>query len=491
MTWARKSLVLISVAGLAASMAGPAAAVPITDQDIEESYAREAQTQRTLADVEVELAQLSARSNELTATAAEKEAASILAQADLAESISLAIEAQEKANQALADLEEARKELGGVSQTMYQNSAGEITQSYYIFGAESMEDASRRSQAYGAVANQVDSKVKRFRALDEIARVMQEEADNAAAEQADAAQGVIDSADEAHRAADQQAAHVSEATAQREGLAVELAAQRGTTVELERERLDQIETDRRAKAEAEAAQVLADAEAENLARLQEQADREAAREAAQSVLRPDVPASPATPTPAPTAPAPTPTPTTPAPTTPTPAPTTPAPTTPTPTPTTPAPAPTPTPAPVPTPAPTTPAPAPVPTPAPAPAPKPVAPPQGTNGQAVVNYARQFVGSPYVWAGTSPTTGWDCVGFVWYVYKNFGHTTPRRTGSYVGQYWGAYSQVSASQARPGDIMWWPGHVGIYTGNGMHIAAWNPSMGTQEKAVWGNPVYLRVK
>ena len=198
MTWARKSLVLISVAGLAASMAGPAAAVPIMDQDIEESYAREAQTQRTLADVEVELAQLSARSNELTATAAEKEAASILAQADLAESISLAIEAQEKANQALADLEEARKELGGVSQAMYQNSAGEITQSYYIFGAESMEDASRRSQAYGAVANQVDSKVKRFRALDEIARVMQEEADNAA-EQADAAR-VCDSAEEAHRA---------------------------------------------------------------------------------------------------------------------------------------------------------------------------------------------------------------------------------------------------------------------------------------------------
>lgn len=476
MTWARKSLVLISVAGLAASMAAPAAAVPVTDQDIEDSYAREAQTERTLADVEIELAELSAQSNELAATAAEKEAASILAQADLAESISFAIEAQEKANQALADLEEARKELGGVSQAMYQNSAGEITQSYYIFGAESVEDANRRSQAYGAVANQVDSKVKRFRALEEVARVLQEEADAAAAEQAEAAQAVIDTADEARRAADEQAAQVTEASTQREALAAELAAQRGTTVELERQRLEDIEAERRAQADADAAQLVADAEAENQARL----DAQAERDAVQAVLTPTVPTSPTAPaTPSNPAPAPDPAPTTPAPqpTTPAPRPTTPPPpppVTPTPTPTTPAPQPT-TPAPRPT----------------TPPPPPVAPPQGTNGQAVVNYARQFVGSPYVWGGTSPTSGWDCVGFVWYVYQKFGHTTPRRTGSYVGQYWSAYSQVPASQAQPGDIMWWPGHVGIYTGNGMHIAAWNPSMGTQERAVWGSPVYLRVR
>ncbi|WP_394262677.1 C40 family peptidase, partial [Trueperella sp.] len=196
------------------------------------------------------------------------------------------------------------------------------------------------------------------------------------------------------------------------------------------------------------------------------------------------------PDPAPTTPAPQPTTPTPTPTTPAPQPTTPAPqpTTPAPRPTTPPPPPpvTPTPAPQPT----TPAPRPT-TPPPPPVTPPVAPPQGTNGQAVVNYARQFVGSPYVWGGTSPTSGWDCVGFVWYVYQKFGHTTPRRTGSYVGQYWSAYSQVPASQAQPGDIMWWPGHVGIYTGNGMHIAAWNPSMGTQERAVWGSPVYLRVR
>ena len=479
MTWARKSLVLISVAGLAASMAGPAAAVPVTDQDIEDSYAREAQTERTLADVEIELAELSAQSNELAATAAEKEAASILAQADLAESISFAIEAQEKANQALADLEEARKELGGVSQAMYQNSAGEITQSYYIFGAESVEDANRRSQAYGAVANQVDSKVKRFRALEEVARVLQEEADAAAAEQAEAAQAVIDTADEAKRAADEQAAQVTEASTQREALAAELAAQRGTTVELERQRLEDIEAERRAQADADAAQLVADAEAENQARL----DAQAERDAVQAVLTPTVPTSPAAPaTPSNPAPAPDPAPTTPAPqpTTPAPRPTTP-----------PAPPPvTPTPTPTPAPQPTTPAPRPT-TPPPPPVTPPVAPPQGTNGQAVVNYARQFVGSPYVWGGTSPTSGWDCVGFVWYVYQKFGHTTPRRTGSYVGQYWSAYSQVPASQAQPGDIMWWPGHVGIYTGNGMHIAAWNPSMGTQERAVWGSPVYLRVR
>ncbi len=107
------------------------------------------------------------------------------------------------------------------------------------------------------------------------------------------------------------------------------------------------------------------------------------------------------------------------------------------------------------------------------------------------FARQFDGKvPYVWGQASPETGWDCVGFTYYVFKQFGYTTPRRTGQSVGQFWSGYKQVPASQAQPGDLLWWPGHVGLYTGNGMHIAAWNPSMGTQERAVWGNPVYLRV-
>ena len=112
------------------------------------------------------------------------------------------------------------------------------------------------------------------------------------------------------------------------------------------------------------------------------------------------------------------------------------------------------------------------------------------GAQIVAYARQFAGVRYVWGGTNPSSGWDCVGFTHYVYAHFGRETPRRTGSYLGQFWKGYKVVPASQRRPGDLMWWPGHTGIYTGNNMHIAAWNPSMGTQERKVWGSPIYLRI-
>lgn len=112
------------------------------------------------------------------------------------------------------------------------------------------------------------------------------------------------------------------------------------------------------------------------------------------------------------------------------------------------------------------------------------------GARIVAYARQFAGVRYVWGGTNPSSGWDCVGFTHYVYAHFGRETPRRTGSYLGQFWKGYKVVPASQRQPGDLMWWPGHTGIYTGNNMHIAAWNPSMGTQERKVWGSPVYLRI-
>ena len=112
------------------------------------------------------------------------------------------------------------------------------------------------------------------------------------------------------------------------------------------------------------------------------------------------------------------------------------------------------------------------------------------GAQIVAYARQFAGVRYVWGGTNPSSGWDCVGFTHYIYAHFGRETPRRTGSYLGQFWKGYKVVPASQRQPGDLMWWPGHTGIYTGNNMHIAAWNPSMGTQERKVWGSPVYLRI-
>lgn len=104
---------------------------------------------------------------------------------------------------------------------------------------------------------------------------------------------------------------------------------------------------------------------------------------------------------------------------------------------------------------------------------------------VVAIARQYSGAPYVSGGTTPA-GWDCSGFTSYVYAQAGVSLPRTSGAQLN----AGYRVSASEARPGDLVWWPGHVGIYTGNGQHIAARNPSAGTAEGPVYGNPVYVRI-
>lgn len=130
-----------------------------------------------------------------------------------------------------------------------------------------------------------------------------------------------------------------------------------------------------------------------------------------------------------------------------------------------------------------PAPAPAATPAPAPAPAPAAVPAGNS--SVVGIARSLAGSPYVYGAAGPYA-FDCSGFTMYVYAKVGISLPR--SSSAQRYAGV--QVPASQARPGDLVWWPGHVGIYTGNGQHIAARNPSSGTYEGPVYGNPIYIRV-
>ena len=91
--------------------------------------------------------------------------------------------------------------------------------------------------------------------------------------------------------------------------------------------------------------------------------------------------------------------------------------------------------------------------------------------AVVNFAKQFVGNPYVYGGTSLTNGTDCSGFTMSVYANFGYSLPRSSGDYpyIGKI------VDASEALPGDIVVYAGHVGIYAGGGMMVHASTPATG----------------
>ena len=101
--------------------------------------------------------------------------------------------------------------------------------------------------------------------------------------------------------------------------------------------------------------------------------------------------------------------------------------------------------------------------APAPAPAP-----SGNGQSIVDYAMQWVGQcNYVWGGTNltPGGGVDCSGFTMNVYAAFGISLPHYSGAQIN-----YGQaVSYEQLQPGDLICFPGHVGIYIGGGMMVHA----------------------
>ena len=93
-------------------------------------------------------------------------------------------------------------------------------------------------------------------------------------------------------------------------------------------------------------------------------------------------------------------------------------------------------------------------------------PTGSSGADVVQFAKQFVGNPYVYGGTSLTNGADCSGFVMSVYKNFGVSLPHSSA--------ADRSVGAAvngleNAQPGDIICYSGHVGIYAGDGQIVHA----------------------
>ena len=97
--------------------------------------------------------------------------------------------------------------------------------------------------------------------------------------------------------------------------------------------------------------------------------------------------------------------------------------------------------------------------------------------AIYKEAQKYVGTPYVWGGSTPETGFDCSGYVCWVYNQNGYNVGRTTANGL---WNKSQHIFETEAKPGDLVFFEGtydtpgksHVGIYLGNGMMVSAGDP-------------------
>ncbi|KAB1647292.1 MULTISPECIES: C40 family peptidase [unclassified Pseudoclavibacter] len=113
-------------------------------------------------------------------------------------------------------------------------------------------------------------------------------------------------------------------------------------------------------------------------------------------------------------------------------------------------------------------------------------PQVVVGSSIIATASQFIGYPYVSGGNRPETGFDCSGLVQYVYGLHGISLPRTDAAQKA----AGTVISEAEAQPGDLVWWPGHIGFYAGNHQVLDAGNPRVGVSQRAIWGSPTFIRI-
>lgn len=440
---------IASVAALlvaAGMLSAPASADPTTDDQLQQAKDAETQTADSIASLEVELAQLAAQSNDLDMKVAEAQAAKIKADGQVNKAMADLTSAEEAFLKAAANAEDARKELAEVSNTIYREGVGSIATASYLLGAQSLEEANEKSRAYQMLGLDTDKQVQEYEALQSVATSLKAEMDKTVSGYKKAADDAAAAADAVTKAQAEVKAQEAKLASQRSKLITQLAAQKGTTAQLEEQIQAQKEAAAKEQAEKEQQELIAKAEASVPATPTIPTSSSTSTEdSAQETAKTQTTTTTKTPTTTTTTKTPTTTTTTKTPTTTT---TTKATTT-----------------------------------------------SGTSSTSVgsgtpevIALARQYIGYPYVWGTGGPNT-FDCAGFTKFIYAKIGITLPFSSSAqrYVG------TQVSASEAKPGDLLWWPGHVAIYLGNGQNIGAWNPSMGVREGPnSWiGEPIYIRLR
>lgn len=121
-----------------------------------------------------------------------------------------------------------------------------------------------------------------------------------------------------------------------------------------------------------------------------------------------------------------------------------------------------------------------------PAPKRATPSKSSSNSSVVNIAKRYTGTPYVWGGSTPR-GFDCSGLTSYVFRQVGKNLPRTARAQAGH------TKRVSNPRPGDLVFFGSpahHVGIYVGGDKMIDAPKPGKSVSVRKMWGSHYYGRV-